>query len=105
VFEICEKDKLKLDVIERLGNGYADRTITIPGFGNCSTYVAEDSHIDNNLQPYDWYREMVLLGCQRLGFPVAYRLQISQTVANIDPHPGRRKKNLQIVRMLQNERF
>lgn len=49
IFEISARDKLTLDEIE--GVGYSDIVLCIPDIGDCVSYVAEESHIDNSLLP------------------------------------------------------
>jgi hypothetical protein len=64
-----EKDKEKPGEIEGTGKGYHDSTIDVPGFGICLTYLGATSHICTALKPYDWYKEIVLLGCRKLDLP------------------------------------
>ena len=51
VYTMTAADKQLLDRIEGVGQGYANTTIQVPGIGECSTYVAEDTHIDRSLAP------------------------------------------------------
>ena len=69
VFDISVEDKLKLDDIEGLSTGYSKLTLSVPGFGDCASYIADESHIDNSLAPYDWYKELVLIGARLHDFP------------------------------------
>ncbi len=89
IFDISADDKRVLDRIEGLGNGYAEIPLFIPGFGNCRSYVAEASHIDETLAPYDWYRELVLAGARTHGFPAEYVRRIESVAAVPDPDPRR----------------
>ena len=101
VFDISNEDRLRLNQIEGLGHGYAEGTLSIPNFGSCVTYFAQISFIDNELQPYDWYREIVLLGCMRLGFPPEYLSMIGTIPTIEDPDTVRRDNNWRTVEMLR----
>ena len=65
VYEMRKAEKQELDEIEGLGKGYEDASIVVPEFGRCSTYLGSASHVCNDLAPFDWYKEMVLLGCRK----------------------------------------
>jgi hypothetical protein len=101
VFDISAEDKLGLDEIEGLGRGYSQALLSIPGIGDCVTYVAQQSHIDGSLAPYDWYKELVMMGARVHGFPDDYSQRISSLRAIEDPDPGRRIKRWEIVEMVK----
>ena len=101
VYEVDDGDRKILDNIEGVGRGYDVDEISVPGFGKCFTYVAARSHIDELLHPFDWYREMVLLGCLAHAFPVAYRERIAAIPVMEDPHPPRRKTNWHTVELMR----
>lgn len=101
VYQMSAADKQELDRIEGVGRGYEDTTIVVPRMGVCATYVAADSHVDESLVPYDWYRELVRLGCHELDLPAAYVRQIEQMPAVPDPDSDRHLANWKIVQMLR----
>ena len=101
VYRMSVADKHLLDGIEGVGSGYVDARIVVPGMGECTTYIAADSHVDDALQPYDWYREIVLLGCKELRFPADYARRIEQVVVAADPDPDRRQSGWKTVDMLR----
>ena len=101
VYEMSASDKQLLDRIEGVGQGYTDVTIDVPGFGRCATYVAAESHVDEALLPYDWYREIVLLGCRELELPRDYVARIESVATQPDPEPQRRAENWRIVGLLR----
>lgn len=101
IFEIGAKDKLILDKIEGVGAGYSEISLCIPGIGDCVSYVAEDSHIDNSLQPYDWYKELVLIGARFHRFPDDYLKRIESIQALHDPDPRRRLRGWQTVELVK----
>ena len=101
IFDISGKDKLALDRIEGLGRGYSETLLSIPEIGDCVTYVAQQSHIDGSLAPYDWYKELVLMGARVHGFPDDYSQRISSLQATEDPDPDRRAKSWETVELIR----
>jgi gamma-glutamylcyclotransferase len=101
VYEMDAADRTVLDAIEGVGKGYDVHEISIPGFSKCFTYLASRTHIDEVLQPFDWYREMVLLGCLRHAFPAPYCERIAALPVIEDPDPVRREKNWSTVERLR----
>jgi len=81
IYDISIADKTTLDKIEGLGNGYVEVSLAVPGIGECKSYAAEDSYIDNTLDPYDWYKELVLIGARAHNFPVEYIDKIDAVIA------------------------
>ncbi len=103
VYEMQERDKEKLDQIEGIGKGYHDFSIDVPEFGSCSTYLGFTRHICDELKPYDWYREMVLLGCRKLDFPDNYVSSIEAVRNGPDPDERRGREQWRIVERLRND--
>lgn len=97
VYALSRGDSLRLDRIEGVGSGYAHATLAVPGFGRCLSYRAEPGHVDDSLQPFDWYRELVLLGCHRHAFPAAYRAAIEAVGSRPDPDALRRARHRDIL--------
>ena len=92
IFDISEHDKLELDRIEGVGSGYAAASLHIPSFGDCATYIAEATYVDDALRPYDWYREFVLAGAAFHDFPADYVARIAAVRAIPDPDLERRAR-------------
>ena len=93
-FDSSEKDKL--DDLEGLGRGYNEQLIAIQL--NDKTYqsyiyVAASTHIDATLTPYDWYKEMVLLGARYHGLPPEYIAKIEAAASVPDSDRKRAAKN------------
>lgn len=101
VYELDSADRKVLDGIEGVGKGYDVNEISVPGFDSCFTYVASRTHVDELLQPFDWYREMVLLGCLRHAFPAAYCERVAALPVIEDPDPVRRERNWRTVERLR----
>jgi gamma-glutamylcyclotransferase len=103
IFEMAEAEKIALDKIEGLGKGYGQAILQLAGFGDCLTYVADPTVLDEALYPMDWYKEMVLLGCQRNRFPDDYVSYIHQIEPIQDPNPNRARENWRIVDALRDD--
>lgn len=76
VFEISERDKAALDREEGLGNGYNEITVSVitdkKETMEVLVYIADKSAIQQNLLPFDWYRDMVVTGAETNGLPESY---------------------------------
>ena len=97
VFDISAEDKLALDRIEGLGRGYAETSLHVPPFGECASYIAEKSSIDESLRPYDWYKDLVLAGGRAHGFPDSYLARIASVQAIRDPDRERAASNAMLL--------
>ena len=97
LYEIDERDKSELDAIEGIGFGYEERYIQIPGFGEHYFYAASESHIDNDLQPYTWYRALVLTGLEYHEAPAHHRQQVRAVAARQDHATSRHRQHMDIV--------
>jgi len=97
VYELDGQERAELDQIEGAGSGYAVETIEVPGFGECFTYVARASFIDDDLRPYSWYKELVLAGCEALCLPVDYITMIHEIAMIDDPDKSRHATNMRII--------
>ena len=104
VYEISVVDKGRLDEIEGVGRGYADAVVDVPGFSDCSTYRAEPAFVDDGLSPYEWYRELVLLGCRFHGFPDSYVARIEAIGSIEDPDAERRERHRQLLDRIRHSR-
>lgn len=102
VYKIDESEKPALDNAEGVGYGYRTEEVKVVGFGKCSTYIAEDSHIDDSLKPYTWYKEMILVGCEKLEIPMTYIDQISGVVADVDLDKQRHAKYMELIVRAKN---
>ena len=89
-----EADKPRLDRAEGLGHGYVQRMIEVntpQGMESAFTYVAD--HVDETLQPYTWYRDLVAAGAVQNNFPEGYAARLEQIAADADPDQERDLKN------------
>ncbi len=101
VFDISSDDEIILDRIEGVGVGYAKIVLGVPGFGDCMSYAAQQTHIDDTLMPYDWYVELVLEGAHALRFPADYLNGIRAKEVRTDPDTDRRNRRWATVDMVR----
>jgi len=100
IYKLDHEHKTELDKFEGRGYGYIDNKITLLHDGNgytCFTYLAQQSHIVDNLKPYHWYKKLVILGAQYLEFPGSYISSIDEVESVEDPDSKRRKQNEELV--------
>ena len=102
VYEIDEPEKPLLDNTEGVGYGYRTEEVKVVGFGRCFTYIAEDSHIDDSFKPYTWYKELVLVGCEKLELPMPYIDRIREVDADVDLEKQRHTKYMELVARAKN---
>lgn len=102
IFDISAADKRVLDSFEGLGAGYTEKLFRVPNVGDCVSYVAEQSYIDDTLIPYDWYKELVLAGARKHHFPDNYLDRISLIPACQDPDSDRRVDRWKIVELVKS---
>ena len=101
IYRMAAEEKSLLDACEGLGNGYDDLVLDVPEFGRCFTYIASPSHIRSGLEPFDWYKAMVLRGCEVNRFPAPYVAGIEAVDAVPDPDPERGRQQWDIVAQLR----
>lgn len=93
VYEMRVAEAGLLDEAEGLGSGY-DKTYVDVSVGGepCTAFVyrASQSHISGDLQPYRWYKELVLAGARKHAFPPDYLRWISSIPSRTDPERRRR---------------
>ena len=96
IYSLDPEHKERLDYFEGNGLGYIDKPIKVHHQGkdyNCFTYFAQPSHIADHLQPYHWYKDLVLLGARHLQFPDYYVSSIESVKSIDDPNEKRRKEH------------
>ena len=101
IYDISEADKQILDGIEGAGSGYSEISLVMPAYGRCFSYTASETYIDDTLEPYDWYRALVLAGARLLAFPKDYVSAIAGVSACRDPEPARHQEMWDLVDLIQ----
>ena len=98
VYQISDSNKKILDQIEGLGQGYAQKMVTIFDHNGQAieawSYYATD--INPLLLPYDWYLQHILYGAQEHKLPQNHTKRITQTQAQADPNQQRQQRELAI---------
>ena len=97
IYRITAAEKRLLDACEGLGNGYDDLPLDFAEFGRCFSYTASPSHIRTGLDPFDWYKAMVLRGCEVNRFPADYVAAIQAVEAMPDPDRERCQQQWDVV--------
>lgn len=98
VYDIPLAEMTLLDQHEGAGSGYDRASISVDGFGDCVTYIAAAAHIDEALLPFSWYKELVLVGCEKLGFPNSY-VEAIRAVPIVEDFEGDRyNANMRLVK-------
>jgi gamma-glutamylcyclotransferase len=101
VIQIADNEKKALDIEEGLGKGYNEETITVTFDDNqtreVAVYTAHPNHIQENLWPYDWYRDMVIYGGMENNLPEKYIQFLKLFPFTIDPDQERRLEKYSII--------
>ena len=102
VYDIASEQKHDLDRIEGVGIGYQIEVLDIPVYGKCFTYVATETHVDESLKPFTWYRELVVVGCEYLRVPDHYLEGVGAVESLRDANHRRHRENMLIVHKARN---
>ena len=97
VYEMLESERNDLDRVEGLHCGYSLAQIEIPELGTTFFYQAEDDYIDDELLPFDWYKELVVAGSRYHAFPDTYLTQINHVATMPDNDTARYQHNMAIL--------
>jgi len=101
MYEFDARERVILDRIE--GDGYRGESVTVTADGEplaSYLYMAQQTHIDPALTPFQWYKAMVLAGAHYHDLPVGYIAQIEATPARADPDPDRARRNESLLRQM-----
>ena len=95
VFHLASDDMPVLDGFEGRGKGY-QRLENVIVYAHperhpltVTTYIAEHDHMDDSLQPFDWYLDLVVEGARVGGLPKDYCRRLAATPACVDHYPKR----------------
>lgn len=95
VYELDEGEKGLLDRVEGLGYGYEEKIVDLKKENGermeAVTYYA--TNIDEELMPYEWYKDLVLYGAKEHGLPEHHIGYIERIESKKDPKESRREKN------------
>jgi len=100
VYEMRADERGLLDAAEDLGNGYELEYHQVD-VGEVThqvfVYVAPAEHIDDNLVPYSWYKDLVVVGARVHGLPEGYIETFLQVPSHPDPDETRHALHQQIL--------
>ena len=105
LYQIPLKHLPDLDSAEGRGSGYEreSRLVFCKGTEARSfTYIAEPSHIDVTLTPYNWYKSFVICGAEYHSFPVPYIESIRCVSCIPDPNTKRAQLNAELLSEMEN---
>lgn len=94
VFNIPESEEEALDNAEGLGHGYHKDKIQLTMDGEdlaAKIYLADEEAIVTDA-PYEWYKQMVLLGAEYHLFPSSYMEPIQEVASKTDPDESRARR-------------
>lgn len=95
LYEIPNNDLRILDTAEGVGHGYNRSELMVSVEGQppvlAAVYLADVSHIDSRLLPYEWYRDLVSAGAEQHNLPEDYIHAISSAPARPDSQNSGRK--------------
>lgn len=97
VYEIAADERAHLDRAEGLGHGYELAWLELEELGRVFLYCAAETHIDERLRPFTWYKDYVTAGARHHGFPAGYIASIRSIGAVHDPDPERHRQNLALL--------
>lgn len=105
VLDRCEKlgygnhdMTLKVFPVQKTRHGYLENTEGVFAF----TYIAHKEQVRDNLMPFTWYKNTVILGAKEHGLPESYIRKLETYVAIPDPDI---KRELLAQRYLETECF
>jgi len=81
--------------------GYSPEVLTLTRQGNAEVAfmlsVKDTSLLDDSLQPYAWYKDLVLAGAREHNLPAEYIREIENIVAIQDPDRRRGRRERQFL--------
>ncbi len=106
LFSMDDADKPALDVAE--GPSYYTTFLDVVFKEEAievMTYLAKPDRQDPNMVPFDWYRELVLIGARLNKFPECYIEAVKQVPTMPDPDAERNRLNQQLIAQMLKDPF
>jgi gamma-glutamylcyclotransferase len=104
VYFVPENEVQALDEAEGLNIGYYKQQLVVTVDGESLgtfTYIASRTHLVSDLEPYHWYKGLVLAGARKLRFPAHYIERIDSVPFRQDNNPERRVENENLLVQLE----
>ena len=104
LYEIPDSDTGALDRAEGAGRGYTRSKLMVSVEEQtpvlATVYLADASYIDSELQPYEWYRDLVSAGAEQHNLPNDYICTILSIPVRQDPESNTRKTAVDAAKAL-----
>jgi len=103
LYDIPSSEEPALDAVEGLGHGYRTAQVPVTVAGEhlrAKVYLAQEDFLIDDV-PYDWYKQMVVLGVAYHGFSVPYQDAIWAARSKADPNPERAGLNWALVERMR----
>ena len=94
-----------IPTLDQLEGGYGRYGVTVHLHDQklkAFSYLAQPELIDDQLEPYDWYRQLVSLGAAFVGFDQRYQTQLAAQPARADTVTRRAQQLWQLCHQLQH---
>jgi gamma-glutamylcyclotransferase len=98
VYSLTRPQTDLLDEFE--GPGYTSHNVTVrarSGMLAAYAYVARPEHVDTNLQPFGWYKSIVMAGARAHALPAHYIESIAAVCSLPDPDTNRDSHHLAML--------
>ena len=109
LFEIDSSQEERLDQCEGLNGGYLKKACNVQvGEGQCMpafTYYAHPKHVDDNLRPYTWYLNHVIIGAEEASLPETYVREVRSTESIKDADQEREKRERKLYEQGESARW
>lgn len=103
LYQMPARQRPVLDRYEGVGNGYEVKLLEVvadEGLHDAFIYVAQASHVDANLKPYHWYRDLVLRGAEHHDLPEQYISTIAAAESVDDTLVERNRLNQELLQAI-----
>ena len=109
LFEIDFNEKEALDKYEGVDHGYLTKACKVQvGEGRCIpafTYHAAPTHVDDNLKPYSWYLNHVIIGAEEASLLETYVQEVRSTESIQDTDHKREKRERRLYEQGESARW
>jgi len=103
VYQLNAEYKAELDNFEGPGYEHTSFELVVNRRNySCFAYIGLSTHLDESLQPFHWYKSLIILGAEFHGFPASYIRNIQQTPSIADPDPHRNLHNERLIVDIKN---
>ncbi len=100
IYTLAPRDKPNLDRAESLGVGYEQRRVTLDTpLGSLSAFTYYGILLAPNLQPFCWYKALILAGAQQHDLPASYQQFLNRVPVTCDPNFERLHQHQQLLQI------